>query len=101
MSRQIIKQPNGKYAVFSSNTNSFIIENCTREELEIFYIEEEKAKIKNILDIIIGKLDAGIKPYYQFTMTYEEAKNTIKEKQYASNTKHRRITNGRYSSRYF
>ena len=46
MGRQIIKQPNDKYAVWSSVIDDFIIINATPDELIEGFIEEAKETIK-------------------------------------------------------
>jgi len=79
MARQIIKQPNGKYCLFSSTVDNVIIYDAEPKEIIDFFIEEESEKIQLKVDEIISKLDNGTKPYYQFTMTYEEMKQKIKE----------------------
>ncbi len=46
MGRQIIKQPNDKYAVWSSVIDDFIIINATPDELIEGFIEEAKEQLK-------------------------------------------------------
>jgi len=73
VSRQIIKQPDGKFSVYSSFVDAFILTDLTRTEVvEALAVEaanESRRNTKNILDII----EAGKAPYHQFTMTYEQA----------------------------
>ena len=76
MGRQIIKQPDGNYCVFSDCTDSFIAYDGTRDEIVNFFVEEaakrRRADIKDILDNIDANMPE--RSYYQFTMTYEQAK---------------------------
>jgi len=76
---QIIKQPNGKYCLFSTVVDSVTHYDCTPEE--IIEIQKEKATsgIEEKVKGIIKKLEDGGKPYYQFTMNYDEMIETIKE----------------------
>jgi hypothetical protein len=77
MGRQIIKQPNGKLAVWSSIVDDFIYINCTRDELVEFMTEEAKDKIAAEVDEVLEKLERNEKPYFQFTMTFTEAVDLI------------------------
>lgn len=74
MARQIIKQPNGRWALWSSITDSFILEDATRAELVEFLTQEKAGDVEEQVAKVCNQLDAGGKPYFQFTMTYEEAK---------------------------
>lgn len=75
MGQQIIRQPDGKLAVFSSITDSFIVTDATPEEIIEWRAEEAanqarertKAELKRVLD------DQVERPYRQFTLTWEEA----------------------------
>ncbi len=73
MGKQIIEQPNGKYAVWSSNVDNFICYDCTREELIEGFMEEARRDIEKNVDDVLEKLRCGERPYYQFTKTLEEA----------------------------
>jgi len=73
MSRQIIKQPNGLYAVFSSIVDGFILTNAYPSEIIEEFVEEHREKITEDVTNICTKLDRNEKPYYQFTMSWEEA----------------------------
>lgn len=72
MGRQIVKQPDGKFAIFSTNSDLFIEQNLTEKELKDnllkFAIQLAKAEIHNE----IHNVKTMDKPYFQFTMTYEE-----------------------------
>lgn len=78
MGRQIIKQPNGKYAVFSSSCDDFITINAPPEEIiadwQIDGILDAAAKVPEI----IRELESGIKPL-GFSYTWEDALELIKE----------------------
>lgn len=75
MGQQIIKQPDGRLAVFSTVTDSFVVVDATPEEVIEWRAEEAaqeasertEAELKRVLDSAIDK------PYRQFTLTWEEA----------------------------
>jgi len=66
MGHRIVKQPSGKYAIWSTIVDDFIATDATREEIINDYIserdtslrEEQSKKLNDIMD----KLDAGEKP---------------------------------------
>jgi hypothetical protein len=78
MGRQIIKQPNGLYAVFSSVVDTFIMWDCTPECIIETWAEEERKRIEQGVRQTCAELDAGGKPYYQFTMDWKEAMATAR-----------------------
>ena len=79
MGKQIIKQPNGLYAIWSSIVDDFIYYDCVREDLIEAFVEEAKKDIERNVDNILEKLRSGKKPYYQFTKTLEEAIVTVRD----------------------
>lgn len=80
MGRQIIKQPSGKFGVWSSVVDDFIYLNCDRDDLVNFFVDEKKKEIEKQVDEIINKLGKGEKPYFQFTESWEGALETIEER---------------------
>ena len=74
MGRQIIKQPNGLLCLWSSVVDSFILEDVSKEELIDFLTEEAKENITRDVEKVLKQVNEGKNPYYQFTLTYEEAK---------------------------
>ena len=79
MGQQIIKQPDGKYALFSSVVDGFVALNCTREDILDIWIEDYLKTTREYITRTCDALDrvergeSGSKPYYQFTMTWDEA----------------------------
>ena len=77
MSKQIIKQSDGLYCIFSTIVDNLTEINCTKEEvLEEFQFRygvygKEKA------EKIINQLENGEKPYFQFTMSFQEMLETV------------------------
>lgn len=78
MARQIIKQPNGKYAVFSSICDDFIHINATPEEIMVDWKNDGLLDAAAKVPEIIHELESGIKPL-GFSYTWEKALEMIKE----------------------
>lgn len=75
MAQQIIKQPDGRLAVFSTVTDTFIVVDATPEEIIEWRAEAEanavRARTRRELDhVLAGDSRAA---YFQFAMTWEEA----------------------------
>jgi cell division protein FtsB len=75
VTHQIIRQPDGLLAVFSTGVDDWIIEDATAEELGEYYAERAaKEARESALETAQAVLDGRAREkYYQFTMTYEEA----------------------------
>lgn len=73
MGRQVIKQPDGKYCIFSSYTDTLIFVDATRQEIIDFHVEEAGSEAKRQVTRILDKIDSGNDAYRVFMMTYEEA----------------------------
>jgi hypothetical protein len=76
MSHQIIQQPDGKLAVFSSVVDTWIVRDATAEELVAWFVERaiEQARVetRRIVDAVLsGHADAVYRS--SFVMTFEEA----------------------------
>lgn len=79
MGRQIIKQPNGKYCIFSSIEDNVTHYNMEEADIITLWANESKESIERIVKTTISALDVGAKPYYQFTLTYDAMLKTITE----------------------
>lgn len=77
MGKQIIKQPNGKYCIFSSIVDSLTDYNCTKEEILNEYQFQFGINGRERAEKIINQLENGEKPYFQFTMTFDEMLKTV------------------------
>ncbi|MGO9016152.1 MAG: hypothetical protein ACLQF0_14375 [Dissulfurispiraceae bacterium] len=71
---QIIKQPNGKYALFSSVVYGFTATDLSREKIIEEFLQDKRESITGNVLNICDKLDKGEKAYHQFSMTWEDAK---------------------------
>ena len=80
MGRQIVKQPNGKYAIWSSVVDDFVIIECAdAAEIIEALVEDARADISRSVNDVIAKLHAGQKPYYQHTKTFADCMEIIRE----------------------
>jgi len=75
MGRTVVKQPNGKYAVFSSIVDDFVIVDADKQELIDSDIEEARERITAKYDEMFEFFDNGeVAPrYMNFHMTWDEA----------------------------
>ena len=80
MARQIIKQPNGLYAQWSSIVDDFVMIDANPQDIIDDWMDEEKARITKHVYEVINQLANGGKPYHQFTKTFEEAVEEIRER---------------------
>jgi hypothetical protein len=81
MGHQIIRQPDGKLAVFSSTTDTWILTDASPEELEDYYAERAAEDARRSARKTLGHVLAGEprKAYYQFAMTFTEADEMSRE----------------------
>jgi len=79
MSRQIIKQPNSKYAVYSSICDSFILLDATKEQVLNWRANEAAEDARESCKKIFDKIESGKNPYYQFALSWQEAAKTHNE----------------------
>jgi hypothetical protein len=74
MGHQIIPQPDGLYAVFSSFSDTWILWDATPEELLRYYAKQAAEESRERVARIISDVDEDPrKAYYQFAMTFAEA----------------------------
>lgn len=75
MGYQIIKQPNGKLALFSSYSDTFIGLNMSNSDVVDFFVEEAEQRARESVERILDHVNAG-KPRYayaQFALTWDDA----------------------------
>ncbi len=78
MGRQIIKQPNGKFCIFSTETNNITDYNMSSDEIIESFTNEYRVNITKDVNEVIAKIESNQKPYFQFTLSYQEILATIK-----------------------
>lgn len=75
MGFQIIKQPDGQLAVRSSETDTLVIWDATREEVVEAFAEmaarEARRTAERLADLVLA--DEPRKAYYQFAVSWEQA----------------------------
>lgn len=80
MSYQIIQQPNKMYAIWSTNSDTFVSVCLNKQQVRNFFVAIAREHAIQRTNDIFDKFEAGELPYYQFTMSYEDAIKTIKDK---------------------
>lgn len=77
MADQIIKQPNGRYCIFSSVVDNITYYNMNKEDIIELRIKQYRQDITKKITETVEALDKGEKPYYQFTRSYDQMLNDI------------------------
>ncbi len=75
---QIIKQPNGKYCVFSTVVDNITDYDMSIDDIVDKWTKQYREEIIEKINSIVTKLENDEKPYYQFTMSFDEMLETIK-----------------------
>lgn len=76
MGYQIIKQPNKLYGIYSSFGDGIILYNAREQDVFDFFVEEAVKSARENVQKILDKIESDEKPYYQFTMSWDEAIET-------------------------
>lgn len=101
MGRQIIKQPDGKYCVFSSEIDNIVYYDCTPKDLIKHFAEDEVKSVSDKVNRIVKQLDDGVNPYYQFTNTFDEMLQIIEDCHGKEELKHvKDVFNNKVSTEY-
>lgn len=79
MGMQIIKQPKGGYAIFSTIVDNITHYDMTREDIIEELVEEQRKKITERINRTCDKLEANEPAYHQFTLSFEECLKVIEE----------------------
>lgn len=72
MGYQIIKQPNGKYCFFNNNVDNVTHYDMTEIEIVETLTDISKSEHQRKVKEILEDLEAGKKPYHNFTMSFDE-----------------------------
>lgn len=72
MAHQIIKKSDTEYVLWSSVVDDFVFEGTVQEIIE-WMVQNHRHSVAEHVHNVVRQLAAGTKPYYQFTMTYEQA----------------------------
>ncbi len=73
MASQIIKQPDGLFAVFSTIVDGWVLVDATGEEIVDYFAERAADDARRSAGRILYEVATGGKPYCQFTMTFDDA----------------------------
>lgn len=75
MGRQIVRQPDGLFAVWSSNVDDWVIYDATADELIEHFADQAAVEARRRLSVMIEAVEAGEpeRVYYQFALTFEAA----------------------------
>lgn len=81
MGQQIIRQPDGRYAIFSSNTDTIIVYDATAPEIIDWFAEQAAQHARVVGRGQLGHVEGGRpeEAYYQFAMTWDEALENDRE----------------------
>ena len=73
MGKQIIQQADGKFAIWSTNSDAIVIYDATEADIVAYFLQRDvRDSIASTMKIL-EELRAGKQPYYQFTMSWDEA----------------------------
>lgn len=74
MGTQIIEQPDGRLAVFSTITDSFEMQDATNEEVIDYFVQQAAEETRERVTAMVAKVrDPEKRPYHQFGLPYERA----------------------------
>lgn len=80
MGKQVVLQPDGKLAVWSTIVDAFVMYDATIEDVVEDDLQELRRRLTEQLTEVVEKLKRGEKPYRQFTKTYDECVSEIAER---------------------
>ena len=78
MAHQIVKQPNGLYAIWSTIVDSFVLIDATPDEIIEDWTASERERLKASVHKAVAALENGEKPYHQFTKSFEDCIRVIR-----------------------
>ena len=78
MAHQIVKQPNGLYAIWSTVVDSIVLIDATPDEIIGDWTASERERIMVSVHKTVSALKNGEKPYYQFTKSFEDCIRVIR-----------------------
>ena len=73
MGHQYIKQPNGKFAIWSSIASDFIAYNCGQDDVIRIETEDAVKEVTERVRLKLAQVERGESAYYQHTKTWGEA----------------------------
>ena len=79
MGTQIVKQPNGKYALWSSVVDDFTLLDADASDIIDSLVDDFRTRTVANVNRVIAELERGGNPYLQFTKSFDECLAIIKE----------------------
>lgn len=73
MGWQVIRQPDGLLAIFSSVTDTWIVYDATEQDVVNEFVNAARRDARRQIRSLLAKMNAGQRPWHQFTMTFDEA----------------------------
>lgn len=75
MGSQILRQPDGLYAVFSSETDTIVVWDATEDEIVEHFVEIAVERTRRDVQRILGHVaaDEPRRAYFQFALSWEKA----------------------------
>ena len=77
--QQIIKQSNGKYCLYSSIVGDVVLWDATPNDILDEWVNSYRKEMAQKIKKIIESLDDNGKPYYQFTISFEDVIEDLKK----------------------
>ena len=79
MGTQIVKQPNGKYALWSSIVDDFTLLDADANDIIESFVDDFRRRCTADVNRVIAELERGGSPYHQFTKSFDDCLAIIKE----------------------
>lgn len=75
MGRQVIKQPDGRLAIWSSNSDTWVVVDAEPEEVVDYFVQHAARDARRSAEATVAAVveDRPRDVYYQFAMSFEEA----------------------------
>ncbi len=74
MGLQIIKQPDGRFCVWSQSISSLVLRDATEHEVVRFFVNRETDRVRGEVKEVLNNLRNGQpqRSYFQHTLTYQD-----------------------------
>lgn len=79
MGQQIIKQPNGLFALWSTVVDDFVLLDAEPSDLVDHFTERARRMFVTDVERVVKTLNEGGRPYYQFTKSFDDCIARIRE----------------------
>lgn len=77
MGLQVIKQPDGLFAIWSGNVNNFVVMGASREDVIEYFVEVAAKRARESIIATMINIENDEKAYFQFTMSFGDCLDTI------------------------